>query len=479
MSAAAKAIAAQGLARRAFSLGAVRAFDNLLQFLLPVVLVRCLDAHTFGEYRLFWLAVGTVMALATLSMPGALYYFLPRSDAPRRRLYIHQTLAFLACTGLVSAFIVSPLNPWMPATLAPLAKYGALMPAFVALWVTSSLLDFLPTVEERIPLQAYANISLAVVRAALAAGAAWATGDMGIILSLLFATVVLKLAMLLAYIGRFHGWGRPWFKAPVFSEQLRYTAPFGLSSACYMLRSQADQWVAATLFTLHNFASFSIAAILGQLVNLFRTSVIEAFMPSMSRFEAAGELGSMMEMNARANAMVAMVLLPMLGFVFAFAGDIVSLIYTSAYVDAATVMRVYILGLSVLVVEISTVMQLLRQGMFTLGINIVVLAASVPLSWLGGVTLGLAGAAAGSVSALYVDRLINLRRIAAISGVPVRAQQRWRELARYVAWTAVAAAAAWLAVHVLFGESALIVRLALGFVVMVLIYAPANLRRRP
>src|SRR5438270_1068933 len=373
MSAAAKAIAAQGLARRAFSLGAVKAFDNALQFLLPVVLVRCLDAHTFGEYRLFWLAVGTVMALATLSMPGALYYFLPRSDAARRRLYIHQTLAFLACTGLASAFIVSPLNPWMPATLAPLAKYGALMPAFVALWVTSCLLDFLPTIEERIPLQAYANISLASVPAALAAGGAWLTGDMGIILSLLLATVVLKLGLLLAYIGRFHGWSRPWFKAPVFAEQLRYTAPFGLSSACYVLRTQADQWVAATLFTLHSFASFSIAAILGQVVNIFRQSVLEAFMPSMSRLEAAGDARSMMEMNARANALVAMLLLPLLGFVFAFSPDLVSLVYTSAYVDAATVMRVYIVGLAALVVELSSVLQLMRQGMFNLGLNIVVL----------------------------------------------------------------------------------------------------------
>src|ERR1043166_9382585 len=117
MNAATKAIAAQGLARRAFSLGAVKAFDNALQFLLPVVLVRCLDTHTFGEYRLLWLAVGTVMALAPLSMPGGLYYFLPRSDAPARRLYVHQTLVFLACSGLASAFIVSPLNPWLPATL--------------------------------------------------------------------------------------------------------------------------------------------------------------------------------------------------------------------------------------------------------------------------------------------------------------------------------------------------------------------------
>ena len=478
MSAASKAIAAQGLARRAFSLGAVKAFDHALQFLLPVVLVRCLDTATFGEYRLFWLAISTVMALATLSMPGALYYFLPRSDSASRRLYIHQTLAFLAVTGLLSAFIVSPLNPWMPATLHPLAKYGPLLPAFVALWVSSALLDFLPTIEERIPLQAAATISMAIARAVLVAGGAWLTADMGIIMWLLLATVLLKFALLIAYIGRFHGWGRPWFKPAVFGDQIRYTAPFGLSSACYVLRSQADQWVAASLFTLHSFASFSIAAILGQLVNIFRTSVVEAFMPSMSRMEAAGDLKSMMEMNARANAMVGMLLLPMLGFVFAFADEIVSLVYTASYIDAATVMRVYIIGLSALVVELSSVLQLLRQGPFSLAMNIVVLAVSVPLSWFGGVELGLAGAAAGSVSALYLDRTIVLRRIAAISGVPVRAQQHWRTLGRHLACTLLAATGAWLCAHYLFGASPLVVRLAVGAIVMALIYAPLNLRRQ-
>src|SRR5258708_29073543 len=109
MSAARKAISAPGLARRAFSLGEVKALDNALQFLLPVVLVRCLDGATFGEYRLLWLAVGTVMALATLGMPGALYYFLPRSAARERRLYIHPTPALLPTPGLLAPFLLSPL----------------------------------------------------------------------------------------------------------------------------------------------------------------------------------------------------------------------------------------------------------------------------------------------------------------------------------------------------------------------------------
>jgi O-antigen/teichoic acid export membrane protein len=350
------------------------------------------------------------------------------------------------------------------------------VPAFIVLWVVSVLLDFLPTIEERIPLQAYATVSVALARAVLVAGGAWLTHDMGVILWLLLAVVLLKCALLLAYIQRFHGWGRPWFKAGVFGDQIRYTAPFGASSACYVLRSQADQWVAASLFTLHSFAAFSIAAILGQIVNIFRASVVEAFMPSMSRMEAAGDLKSMLEMNARANAMVGMLLWPMLGYVFAFAPDIVRLVYTAAYIDAATVMRVYILGLALLVVELSSVLQLLRQGPFALGMNLLVLALSVPLSWAGGMHLGLAGAAAGSVGALYLDRAITLRRIARISGIPVRRQQHWAHLARHLAWTVLATAAAWWAVHSLDLDS-VVVRLALGALVLAAVYVPVNYRR--
>ena len=123
MSAAAKAIAAQGLARRALSLGVVKAFDQALQFLLPIVLVRCLDAHTFGEYRLLWLAIGTVMALAPFSMPGALYYFLPRSDAADAAPLRPPDDRLPRGDGARCArSCVSPLNPWMPKTLEPLAQ---------------------------------------------------------------------------------------------------------------------------------------------------------------------------------------------------------------------------------------------------------------------------------------------------------------------------------------------------------------------
>ena len=477
MSVATKVIAAHGLARRAFSLGAVKAFDNALQFLLPVVLVRCLDSATFGEYRLLWLAVGTALSFAAFGMPASLYYFLPRSDAPLRRLYIHQVVLFLAATGLAAAALVSPLDPWLPATLAPLGKYGALVPAFVALWIVTVLLDSLPTVEERIPLQAFATMSSAAARFVLLAAGAWLTGDLRVILWLLLAVALLKLALLAAYVQRFHGWQGPWFRRREFGGQLRYTAPFGAASTLFTLRGQADQWIAATLFSIHSFAAFSVGAILGQVVHVVRTSVLEVFMPSMSRLEATGDMRSMLELNARANEMVGWALFPFLALAFAFAPDIVTLVYTAAYLDAATVMRVYILGLALMVVELSSILQLLRQGPFALAMNGCTLALSVPLSWFAGSHFGLPGAAAGSVIALYVDRAVTLRRIAGLSGVPVARQQHWAGLARLFAAAAASGAAAWAVAHWAFADALPLVRLVAGGLTLAVPYLVATRRR--
>jgi O-antigen/teichoic acid export membrane protein len=456
----------------------VKAFDHALQFLLPVVLVRCLDAATFGEYRLLWLVVGTVMAFATLNMCGALYFFVPRSEPARRRLYVHQTLLYLAAAGIVCGVAVSAWNPWMPPAVVPLERYGALVPAFVALWVVAILLDYLPTVDERIGWQAWATLSVSGLRALMVGFGAWASGEMRVILWLLLATVAVKLVLLLAYLRRHHGLGRPWFERAAFSEQVRHAAPIGLSNAAYNLRAQADQWVAASLFALASFAAFSIAALVAQVVYVFRHSVLEAILPSMSRLQAAGDVHGMMEMNSRANVLVGTLLFPLLAFAFVFAGEIVSVVYTAAYVEAVPAMRVYVLGMLAMVVEIGSIVLLLRQGAYALKVSALMLAFSVAASLAAAQHFGLAGAAAGSVLAVYADRLLMLRCISRRTGISIGRMQDWRSLAWALASAVLAGGLAWLLAEHAMQASGAFVRAVFGGSVLLLVYALLNLKRR-
>ena len=477
MNTAAKAVSWHTLKRRALSLGAVKAFDQATQFLLPVVLARCLDAATFGEYRLLWLAVGSVMAVATLNMCGTLYLFVPRSDPRRKRLYIHQTLLWLAAAGLVFGALFLPANPLLPAPVRPLSGYGLLVPAFVALWVLSTLLDYLPTIEERIGWQAWATAGVTVARAGLVAAGGWLTGDMQVILWLLLATVLLKLAILAVYVQRWHGIGRPWFERKAFAEQFRVSAPFGVSNALFVLRAHSDQWVAASLFALSSFAAFSIAALVWQVVHIVRHSVLDALLPSMSRSEASGDVRGMMEMNSRANVLVGALLYPLLAFAFVFAEEIVTVMYTAAYAEAAPVVRVYVVGMITMALEVGSVVLLLRQGGFAMRVSVLLLAASVMVSWSLAQEIGLAGAAAGSVTALCLDRAVMLRRISRLTGIGLRKLQNWRALAWALFSSVLAGAAAWLLVEHFVQAGGAFARAAIGGVVLLAAYAALNFRK--
>jgi O-antigen/teichoic acid export membrane protein len=471
LSAASKALPLHGLKRRALSLGAAKAFDYAMQFLLPVVLVRCLDTATFGEYRLLWLAVGTLMYVATFNMPQSLYLFLPRSNARLKRVYINQTLVFLCFSGLACAWAVSPWNPWLPAALAPLARYGALVPVFVALWLLAYMLDFLPTVDERVGWQARVSIALSAIRVVILAVGAFFSGSMEALLWLLLAFVVLKLAVLLGYIARQHGLHRPLLEKALFREQMSQAAPLGFSIALFGMRWQIDQWIAAHLFSLASFAAFSVAGMLGQLVNVFRASVNEAFLPSMSRMQAAGDARGMLGLNSRANVMVGLLLYPMLAFAFVFAEEIIAVVYTAAYLEAAPVMRLYILAFAAMVIEVGSIMLLLSEGKFALRLNLLLLAISVAASWTAALHFGLVGAAAGGVLTIYLDRAATLRRIAARTGIPLRELQDWRGLGFAILYAALAALLAWGVIATYFAGEAPLERLAAGGAVLAVVHA--------
>jgi peptidoglycan biosynthesis protein MviN/MurJ (putative lipid II flippase) len=155
----------------------------------------------------------------------------------------------------------------------------------------------------------------------------------------------------------------------------------------------------------------------------------------------------MLALNSRANCMVALLVYPMLAFAFVFAEQVVTLVYTRTYVDAVPVMRLYIVGLVAFVVELVSTLFVLRQGAFAARVNALVLAIALPLSLLGAWQFGLAGAAMGSVAALYAERLLTLQRISRLTGTPLARLQDWKTLGGLALASALAAAGASVALH--------------------------------
>jgi O-antigen/teichoic acid export membrane protein len=415
------------LGRRSLWLGLSQMVEMGLQVVLPMVLVRHLPIAAFGDYRLVWLIASTAASIIPMGMPDTLALFLPRESGEGRRAHVAVTAIYMAAAGLLTGVLVAA----GAALLGPTASFRALAwvaGGFTALWVTGVMLDYLPVADERGDWQARVVISVAVLRTALAAGAALLFGQVEYVFYALAISASVRLALLLYYARVHHQLGSTLPGAVHWKRQVDRAWPLGLSSLMISVRRQADQWIAAFLFGTVQFAVFSLGAVFGALVLMMRRAVSSTFLPSMSKMEADGDWHAVIDTNNRANLVVAFFAVPLLAFIWCFGEPIYTLIYTAQYVGAVPVMRVLTLSWLLQIVELNSLVMLAGQMRYAARIGGPLLLVSLAISFAAAYAFGLVGAAAGGVVMAFLERSLLLRQLGRSLQLPVRQLQAWGTL---------------------------------------------------
>jgi O-antigen/teichoic acid export membrane protein len=370
-----------------------------------------------------------LLAIAPFGMTGSLPYFLPRHDLRVQAVFVRQTLFYMAAAGALAGLALSPMNSLLPHSLGTMAGADFAAPLFWALWVFGSTLDVLPNAERRIELQAGLIFGLALLRGAAVITAAL-LGGINAVIGVLAFVAATKASLLLAlpttrygrqlWLGRMSRW----------LEQAKYAVPIGANNAVYLLRLQADQWLVVVLFGAAQYGVYSIGAVAMALGGIIRTTISNVILPEMSKAQAEGDLAKVLSLNSRSNVSCALLVFPALAFLFAAAGPLVRLIYTDAYAGAIPVLRLNVVAFLIAVVEMSTVMLVLRQGPFLLRTSIVFLLVGLLASYAGSRLWGMPGAAAGVIVGNFLAISVLYARASRLVELPLRALQDWRALTR-------------------------------------------------
>lgn len=458
--------------KQVLSLGAARLIDYGLQFVLPMVLARVFEPAEYGQYMLLWLVVNTTLIVTTLHMPQGLFYVLPhsRSEAGKTRNILN-TFAFLVATGLLATIAVNPWFSLLPERFVASGEQAWVVPAFVFLWTVSQLLDSLPTAEERIRWHCWAIIGLSLFRAALLAGLAWFYRDMSVVFLGLVFFACIKLLVLLTYMLVYHSIKNWSIDRMLLWAQLSYSIPFGIGAGLFLLRNQGDQWIAAYLFPAAEYSLFVIGMYLGPFLTLVRESINSAVLPKLSRYHAEGDQTALLELSRRSNTHTALVLFPLLIWFFIFAGDIIEVIFSAAYRDAAGVMRIFILSYLTQTFEANNLFRIVGGGRYSIYLSLGLLVPAIVVSYWGGVTLGLWGVALGALVVTYSGEPLKLLYVARQLALPVARIVDWSSWLILFAVSLIAGFFAYQAMEV-FGHSIQwpLLRSALGAGVIAITY---------
>jgi len=332
-----------GFARRAAWLTAANIIAFGLSFLAPLLLARTLSQTEFGVYKQVFQVLASAIAALNLQVASTAYYFMPR--APEKKLQVTiNVLAFYSAVGaLVAAlFIFYPECALLVFKSGELVTHMPLLGVTILLWLVSSNLEVIPLALGDVRTSSVFIVAAQLTKSALTVSAALVFHSVGAMVWASAVQGLLQILFMLAYIRRRFGSLRGAFDRALFKAQIGNALPYGLGSFAQTAQGDLHNYVVSRYFPPAGFAVYSVGLFQLPLLGLLTTSFGSALIPEVSRLAATGDRRAIIPIWLNAVRKLALVVVPTCALMFVLRYEIITLLFTDAYREAAPIFGIYL-----------------------------------------------------------------------------------------------------------------------------------------
>jgi O-antigen/teichoic acid export membrane protein len=332
-----------GFARRAAWLTTANSIAFGLSFIAPLLLVRMLSQTEFGVYKqVFQILMSTISAL-NLQVASTAYYFMPR--APEKKLQVMiNVLAFYGAIGALTGalFIFYPEWSLLVFESEELPAHMPLLGVTILIWLVSSNLEVIPLALGDVRASSIFIVISQLTKSALTVAAALAFQSVRAMIWAAAIQGLLQILFMFAYIWRRFGSLRGAFDPALFKAQIGNALPYGLGSFAQTAQGDLHNFMVSRYFPPAGFAVYSAGLFQLPLLGLLTTSFSSALIPEVSRLAAAGERRAIIPIWLNAARKLALVVVPICALMFVLRYEIITLLFTSAYSEAAPLFGIYL-----------------------------------------------------------------------------------------------------------------------------------------
>jgi O-antigen/teichoic acid export membrane protein len=376
----------------------------LSAILIGAYLSRELSKADYATYRQTLLSYRFVAPVLMLGLPQALLYFLPQHEEQKRKVLfkITSTLFVVGCVfSLLIFFGGNHLlakrfnNPDLAGALKLFAPYAAMM-------LPVSLLTNCLVACGKVKIVAIYNIVSSA--ALLVILFVWMTMNSSyegaIKANLVHALLIFVPAILVMWAIS----GKPADdKEPVkLKEILKYSLPLGVGLMVGQFNLNLDKVIVAAMTTPEDFAVYVNGAMEVPLIGMITGAASAVILPDMVKACKEGNKMEALELWKRAAVKSALIIFPAAAFLMVMAPELMTFIYSDAYVESSLPFRIYLCILPLRIMFFGVLFQAVNRSSLVLQralINVIVNGVlTIIFIWL----FGAWGAAVGTVTAIIL-----------------------------------------------------------------------------
>lgn len=325
------------IARRTATLGFARLAKQSVTFLTPIFMVRLLTVDQFGEYRDFLLYSTIIFMVVEFCANSSLAYFVPREPA-RENVYFTQTTMFVLITSVVAAILILTLGNYIPSEVIRAYKYE--LSLYTMVLCNLDAWEVLWVARKQTIKVVYYSLARLTIRTVSVVLAAYYFRDVGQVIWTLVAVEAGRLAIMTVYAARRKLLVAK-YDAATARAQLAFFGPLGASNLLYTANIYMGQVYISAVMGPAMLGVYIIGTYLQPIVQVFRSSIGDVIMPEIASKKDEPPKVALV-LWQRATVVYCVVMMPMAMLFFYYADVIVSLLFTSAYIEAVPVFRIFV-----------------------------------------------------------------------------------------------------------------------------------------
>jgi len=398
--------------------------------LLFVLLSYLLSTGEYGNFRQVWMINRSLMEIFAFGIPLSIFYFLPRLLTGQRSVFIIQSLLMLLLLAVLFATLVFVFSEniaifFNNADLARLLKIFSLYPLFA---LPAMALESILVALNKAKTFAIYTLADRFVFLVLTGTIVIVTRSLEILLIVTVAYSVIELAVGLAIIRFSLEEKKSASSRFAFGRQLRFALPSGISNLVAVLNQEIDKLMIAYFYTVSRFAVYANGGFEVPFIGTIASSVTSVMMPEYARRHQAGDNVSIIQLWHGAVCKVGSILIPLAVFLFIFAQDVITLLFSNKYIESTLIFQIYLIALLPKVTWYGPILVSMGYNKVPLYGAILAVISNVILNFWLIKLMGFPGPAVATVLTTYILTSYYLYEIMRATGVDWSGVFPWKNL---------------------------------------------------
>lgn len=382
---------------------------TVFQFLIPAIIVRLISQEDFGVFRQFGLVAGTFTGLLGMGYASSLFYFYPTTDFKGKQKIIQQTevlffinlLIFLIIFFFYGDQILTYLN------FKEFISVKGLVILYIIFDLMSSGIGFIFTLEKNTllnkiypPIEKIAKFFIFLIIVLLIPGF---KGPIIALIVFVAAKLGYYIIHIYPYLKKIHR-----IDLKLMKDQLLYSLPFGFALILNIISTRFDKFFINQYITPSEFGIYSIAFLSIPILRQFFQSIHNVVVPEISIMMSNNNIKGATELWKKTVDKTSSVTIPAVILFWLLAKEIITILYTVKYIEAANYYRIFILMFFVSMFSHEIILRGSNKTKFILVSNIVGTILTIATGFIIIPKFGLYGAIITALVGTITPMLISL-----------------------------------------------------------------------